>query len=125
MELSSADPFNYKLELGSVSVFETVDEREIPAQKPPSNILQQMHQEFRRNMGVIREAFGADGPWPGYEIEDDEDTLFEEEIAQKAKEEREAKASEKPAEKQPEKAQAASPTDAKADQAPAPEKSQE
>lgn len=92
MELKGDAVFSAWVRIGEINVFEPIDDREIPALGPPSNILQQMHREFRRSMGVIREAFEADTGWPGYEMDDEEPVLFEEELAVKAKEEREAAA---------------------------------
>lgn len=99
MSLKSAKPFTYHAVLGSISPFEPTDEREIPQPRAPSNILQQMHREFRRSLGVMRESFESDGPWPGYELDDDEPMLFEEEEAEQAREA--AKASKRPADAPP------------------------
>ena len=60
---------------------EYIDDREVPEPKPSMNVLAQMRNEFRRQMGVIREPFDSDAPWPGHEIDDEAPMMFEEEQA--------------------------------------------
>lgn len=84
VHVESKKPF-----VGSYRVTGTDDEEigEWPMPDPVGqmNILRQMREEFRRQLGVMREPFDTDAPWPGHEIDDDEDYLFEEDLAQKAK----------------------------------------
>lgn len=85
LTLKSQAPFTFNAALGSVSVFEDIDDRPVPERKRASNLLMQMREEFRRSMGVMREHFADDTPFPGYEIDDDDRGLFEEEMAAEAR----------------------------------------
>lgn len=70
----------------------------LPDPRREMNILAQMRAEFRRQLGVIREPFDTDAPWPGYEIDDDQETIFEEEELSRAQPADEKSAVEAPAE---------------------------
>lgn len=105
--LESSEPFNYESSLGTLEIKERVDDVPIPEPKRAMNILQQMRQEFARSLGVMREPFESDLPYPGYEIDDEEPMLFEEELAAQAKKDREEAAARKAAEKDEKAAQTA------------------
>ena len=64
-----------------VRLTEYVDNEAPPAPKPPMNILAQMRSAFRAQMGVSREPFENDTGYPGHEIDDDVEPMFEEEKA--------------------------------------------
>lgn len=64
-------------------------DRTIPEFEQASNILQRLRQEARRQMGIQREAFAErDIDLPGYEV-DEQDDLFEEELAELVQQQRE------------------------------------
>ena len=77
-------------------VTEYTDDREIPEPKPPMNILAAYRNQLRQSLGVVREPFDNDTPWPGHEIDDDAPVMFEEEQAQFEREQ--AKAQKQPVE---------------------------
>lgn len=66
--------------------YEPLDDRPLPELKQATNLLARMRQEFRQQLGVTREHFLNDTGIPGYEIDDDDPGLFEEEITATAKE---------------------------------------
>lgn len=62
----------------------------LPEPPQPKNLLQRMRQEFRQSLGVTREAFLDDTGLPGYELDDEDPGLFEEEMAEQQKQTQEA-----------------------------------
>jgi hypothetical protein len=101
---------------------EPLNDDPTPPKAQPANILQQMRSEFRRNLGIGgRESFVVnDTGLPGYETDDDDD-LFEEEIIEKAKAEREE--AKKKAEEEREAAIAKAREEGRKENAPTPDQS--
>lgn len=77
----SKKPFGASCVVRSLQASEPVDFEDPPAPPTVNNFLQMVRAKVRREMGVTREAFDNDTGFPGYELRDDEDPLFEEELA--------------------------------------------
>lgn len=70
-----------------LTIGEQVDDELPPPPPAGNNLLAQIREKVRREMGVTRENFLLmnDTGFPGYELEDDDPALFEEELAAAAK----------------------------------------
>lgn len=86
LTLRSKTPFGAQVEMRPLQKSEPVDLEEPPLPNPAMNYLAKLREKVRREMGVTREMFlENDTGLPGYEIEDDTDGLFEEELSELAK----------------------------------------
>lgn len=90
LDLKSKRKFAYSTRQTGKNAEHMDQERGVAARKRENNILAQLRNEFRRQLGVMREPFETDAPWPGHEIDDEVEAMFEEEEQQAAKEAREA-----------------------------------
>lgn len=70
-----------------LTVGEQIDDQLPPPPAASNNLLAQIREKVRREMGVTRENFLLvnDTGYPGYELDDDEPELFEEELSAVAK----------------------------------------
>lgn len=74
--------FGLRVEINGLQISEPINSELPPARPKPANYLQQIREKVRADLGISREAFLAnDTDLPGYEIGDDEELMFEEEIA--------------------------------------------
>lgn len=79
---SSPKPFGFDLQVRALQEDEPRNEDPVPEPASVNNYLAMIREKVRREMGVTRESFDNDTGLPGYELEDDDPGLFEEEMAE-------------------------------------------
>lgn len=89
IEPRSKGKMSLAFEMQELPKAEAQDFNDPPPPPESNNLLAQIREKVRREMGVTREAFllQNDTGQPGYEIEDDDPEIFEEEIAELARRE--------------------------------------
>lgn len=92
-------PYTASVEIREGKARETIPDLPLPERQTPNNLLARMRQEFRQQLGFTREHFINDTGLSGYEIEDDEELMFEEELVAKAQQEAETKGKDTPPDK--------------------------
>lgn len=91
--IESKGSFGLAYATANLTIGESQDHEPPPAPPAADNLLAQIREKVRREMGVTREGFllQNDTGFPGHEIDDDEDEIFEEEIQErKQRQEKEA-----------------------------------
>lgn len=80
--IQSKKPFGMDYELAGIRDHDPANQ-EPPWQRPiPRSPLGQARERIRAELGLIRETFENETFFPGYEIDDDEDDVFEEDLLQ-------------------------------------------
>lgn len=88
---------SYSVSVGTAQKVETQDHDPPPPPKNVRNILHQLRDRYRREMGVIREAFDDEGFMASrYVLDEDEGYEFEEEIMDRRRQEAADKAADVP-----------------------------
>lgn len=78
--------FAYEYAVAEKQKTEPMDLLPPPVMREPKNYIQQMRQQFRQSMGITRESFlENDTALFSYELGDDDEIEFEEELADKAR----------------------------------------
>lgn len=92
----SCKAFGMCAQVNGTQLTEPLDDRPLPARKVPNNLIGRMHDQARRQFRSDREAFENNTSRPGYEMDDDDVELFEEDEAQILVEQHQAKTQPKP-----------------------------
>lgn len=84
LHIHSSKPFGFSIELSEVRGHEPTNNIP-PYERPiPKNPLAQARERIRMELGAYRETFENETLFPGYELSDDDDELYEEEIYERS-----------------------------------------
>lgn len=83
VNLTSGTPFAHDVRAYSLQRSEPMPDVDVPPPPAPRNLLARMRQEARRALGAHRETFLEAQRESLYEVPDDEEALFEEDIAER------------------------------------------
>lgn len=91
LKLHSTQPFGFSIELSEVRGIEPINSDPVYERPIPRNPLAQARERIRQELGIYRETFENETFYPGYEMDDEDEEMFEEDIVEAAKAARSAR----------------------------------
>jgi hypothetical protein len=81
IKVKSKKEFTLQYKIQERQQYEPIDDRPLPTPEDNTSPIMAMQRRIRQELGIIREEFTNDTDLPGYELDDEDEGLFEEETA--------------------------------------------